>query len=115
MADYKKYFRRVIGKSFPATAESINAAIDNNFNFISPDIQFASTSRNPIDKRLDFCSYVLALIKTLDERGETYEKIRQICLEIVTDYVRPKNKIQQLLKRVPAKLMNTRLFAIFLK
>jgi len=49
----------------------------------------------------------LALIKTLEQRGESYETIRKICLEIVTEWVRPKNRFQQLLKRLPAKFTNT--------
>ncbi len=30
------------------------------------------TSKNPMDKRLDFCAYFLALIKTLDEKKEIH-------------------------------------------
>lgn len=76
---------------------------------ISDDISFASTSGNPLDKRLNVCAYFLALIKTLDKKGEDFESIRKICIEIATEFVRPKNKFQQLLKRIPAKLANTRL------
>ncbi len=115
MADYKKYFIQVVSNHFPGNAEKIIADTDNHFNNISPDIHFAKTSANPIDRRLDFCGYFLALIKTLDERGESFDNIRKICLEVVTEYVRPKNKIQQLLKRLPAKLINTWLSGIFLK
>ena len=94
--------------------ESKIADINTHFRNISPDTQFARTSKNPIDKRLDFCAYFLALIKTLDEQGESFEAIRRICLEVVTAYVSPKNKIQQVFKRLPVKLMNTPLANIFL-
>ena len=91
------------------------AETGKNFTDISNDTNFALNSANPIDKRLDFSAYFLALIKTLDEQGETFETIRKICLEIVIDYVRPKNKIQQFLKKLPAKLTNTWFANIFLK
>ncbi len=114
MPGYKKYFIKAIKINFPNRSDSIIANIDNHFKNISPDIQFARTSKNPIDKRLDFCAYFLALIKTLDEQGENFEAIRRICLEVVTEYVSPKNKIQQLFKRLPVKLTNTWLTNIFL-
>ena len=66
------------------------------------------------DKRLDFCAYFLALIKTLDEQGETFETIRAISLKIVMEYIRPKNRLQLFLKRLPAKLTSTRVTRIFL-
>jgi hypothetical protein len=34
---------------------------------------------------------------------------------VVTEYVRPKNKIQQVLKRIPAKLTNTWLASVVIK
>ena len=91
------------------------AEVDHQFQIISVDTQFAATSHNPIDKRLDFSSYFLSLIKVLDLQGETFDSIRKICLEVVTEYVRPKNKIQQLLKRLPPKLIDMRLASVFLK
>lgn len=114
-ATYKKYFIRAIETNFSNRASSLVAQVDNHFAKISKDVNFAATSRNPIDKRLDFSAYFLALIKTLDEQGESFESIRKICLEVVTEYVRPKNKIQQLLKRLPAKLTNTWLARLAIK
>ena len=114
MTGYKKYFIKPIQVNFPSSFEEIIVNIDNHFKAISPDIHFASTSQNPIDKRLDFCAYFLALIKTLDEQGESFEAARRICLEVVTAYVSPKNKIQQFFKRLPVKLINTRLANVFL-
>ena len=115
MSNYKKYFTATVKHHFPTGAENIIADTERHFNNISPDIQFARTSSNPIDRRLDFCGYFLALIITLDERGESFDNIRKICLEIVTEYVRPKNKMQQLLKRLPPKLFNSWLAGIFIK
>lgn len=78
--------------------------IEAHYKTISIDTKFAANSGNPIDKRLDFCAYFLALIKTLDEKKVAFEAIRLICLEIVLDYVRPKNKIQAWAKRIPVFL-----------
>jgi hypothetical protein len=107
MNNYRKYFVNSIKVNFPDDFEKVIAETDYNYKNISVDINFASTSNNPMDKRLDFCAYFLALIKTLDGKGETFENIRKVCLEIVLEYVRPKNKFQQYLKRLPAKLIDT--------
>jgi L-2-amino-thiazoline-4-carboxylic acid hydrolase len=115
MDNYKKYFTKAVKNTYPNTSDFLISEIDKNFKRISKDTNFALKSTNPIDKRLDFSAYFLALIKTLDGQGETFETIRKICLEIVVEYVRPKNKIQQFLKRLPAKLTNTWLTNIFLK
>jgi hypothetical protein len=115
MDDYKRYFAKGIQDNYPGLSGQITARLDDHFISISADTKFASSSANPIDKRLDFCAYFLALIKTLDEQGETFETIRRICLEIVIAYVKPKNKLQQFLKRLPAKLVNSWLAKPFLK
>ncbi len=83
------------------------SATEANYTAIAPEIAFARTSANPIDKRLDFCAYFLALIQTLDARQESYDDIRKICLEIVTEYVRPKNLVQRMVKRIPAMLIGS--------
>lgn len=107
MNHYRKYFIQSIQAHFPQDYEQIIAETDRHYTNISPDINFASTSSNPIDKRLDFSAYFLALIKTLDERQESFENIRKICLEIVLEYVRPKNSFQQFMRRLPVKLIQT--------
>jgi hypothetical protein len=115
MANFKKHFVAGVKKNFPGIADAIIDKVDAHYKIISVDTAFAASSNNPIDKRLDFCAYFLALIKTLDEQGEKLETTRKICLEIVTEYVRPKNKLQQLVKKLPVKLINTRLAMPFLK
>ena len=107
MDSFKKYFIKAVEHNYPVSSDKIMADTDAYYKTISIDTRFAKTSANPIDKRLDFCSYFLALIKTFDEQGENFEMIRKVCLEVVTDYVQPKNKIQALLKGLPAKLTNT--------
>jgi hypothetical protein len=115
MTGYRKYFIAGIKKNFPGRSDSIIDKVEGHYKIISLNTSFAATSDNPIDKRLDFCAYFLALIKTLDEQGETFETTRKICMQIVIEYVRPKNKLQQLLKRIPVKLTNTWLADILLK
>ncbi|HTJ48041.1 MAG TPA: L-2-amino-thiazoline-4-carboxylic acid hydrolase [Cyclobacteriaceae bacterium] len=115
MKSFRKYFTSSVKNHFPEISDDIINEIEGHYKDIAVDINFAARSRNPIDRRLDFCAYFLALIKTLDGRGESYEMIRRICLEVVTEYVRPKNKIRTLLKRLPARLINTWLATILLK
>jgi len=115
MAKYRKHFVAGVTKNFPAIRDKIIDSVDTHYKIISADTAFAASSKNPIDKRLDFCAYFLALIKTLDERGESFETTRKICLEIVAEYVKPKNKFQQLVKKLPAKIVNTWLATYFLK
>ena len=115
MTNYRKYFLTGIKKNFPDHSDIIIIKTDLHYKIISSDTNFAARSKNPIDKRLDFSAYFLALIKTLDEQDEKFETTRKICLEIVTEYVRPKNKLQQFLKKLPVKLINTKLATFFFK
>ena len=112
---YRRFFTKEIGNSYPNKSDFLIAETDKNFNHISKDTKFALRSANPIDRRLDFSAYFLALVKTLDAQGENFESIREICLRIVIEYVRPKNKMELFLKRIPAKLINTWLANLFLK
>lgn len=115
MDGYKKYFIRAIKKNYPENYQAIITCVDDHLKIIGADVSFAKNSKNPIDKRLGFCACFLALIKTLDEQGENFETIRSVCLEVVTEYVQPKNKIQAILKRLPPKLIGTRFSKILLK
>lgn len=115
MKAYRKYFIKGIKKSFPASSTAIINETDENFKALAEDTRFGATSPNPIDRRLDFAAYFLALLKTLDRYGESFESIRKISLDIVLDYVRPKNKLAAMMKRVPAWLIPSRLGTIFLK
>lgn len=107
MDNYRKYFIQFIKENYPNEWDTILAATDNHYKMISPDTAFAKTSSNPIDKRLDFCAYFLALIKALDEKGESFENIRKICLQITIKFVQPRNKVQAFFKRLVPKLTNT--------
>lgn len=107
MSNYKKYFKKAIKSHFPDRFKQLLTDIDKEYIDIAVDTHFAARSKNPIDKRLDFCAYFLALIKTLDNKGESFATIRTICLEITTDYVRPKNKVHAFWKRLLPKLVDT--------
>ena len=107
MNPYKKYFDKTIRNNYPNNFDEIITETGINYKAISVDTSFAKTSNNPLDKRLDFCAYFLALIKTLDHRGIQYEKIRLLSLQIVTEYVKPKNKMQEFIKLISAVFIGT--------
>ncbi len=115
MEPYKPFFARAIEVHYPGRSTDILAAVDTHYARIAEDIRFAATSTNPIDRRLDFSAYFLALILTLDAGGESYQTIRTLCLKIVGEYVRPKTKMQLLLKRLPVRLVGTWLGTALLK
>jgi L-2-amino-thiazoline-4-carboxylic acid hydrolase len=115
MDNYRKYFTQSIKDNYPKESDKIIADTDSYYSIISIDTKFASTSSNPIDKRLSFSAYFLAFIQTLDEKGESFENIRSICLEIVTEYVKPKNKFQAYFKRLLPKLISNWLGQILIK
>ncbi|QHT67245.1 L-2-amino-thiazoline-4-carboxylic acid hydrolase [Rhodocytophaga rosea] len=104
---YSGIFNNTIEKYYPANASKIQQEVFGHYMEVSKDTRFALRSKNPIDRRLDFCSYFLALIKTLDQRNENFEMIRQVCLEVVTEYVRPTNKLQAYIKKLIPTLIHT--------
>jgi len=105
MKGYKYFFKKAINQHFPGSSAALIAEVEQRFVRLSEDTKFAATSSNPIDRRLDFTAYFLALIKVLENNGLSYEQIRAICLEITIDYVSPKNRMQKWLKRLPPKLV----------
>lgn len=107
MSQYKKYFTRAVLAHYPDRAARLVEEIEEHFAILRPDIAFARSSSNPIDRRLEMCTYFLAFIKTLDEDGRSFEEIREICLEVVTDYVQPRNRIHRWLKRLPVLILPT--------
>lgn len=115
MKPYKNYFSQHIKKEFPVLYHSIIQETEQQFSHIYPDIKFIKTSGNPIDKRLEFCAYFLAFIKTLDSRQIQFEKIREICLAITKDYVQPDNKMQAFIKKLIPKLTHTFLGKFMIK
>jgi hypothetical protein len=115
MKQFKKYFAASLNANYPDSSEQLLTKIDKEFDSLMPDVRFAISSSNPIDRRLIFCAYFLALIKVLDNSGESFEKIRMISLDIVKEYVRPKNGFQRFLKKLPPRLIKFKVFNALLK
>ena len=113
--NFTKYFQKALEKHFPLESSTLVKEVGERFNVLSIDTRFASTSSNPIDKRLDFAAYFLALIQTLENRNQSYDEIKSICLEVTYDYVLPKNNLQRWLKRLPANLIGLKITKPLLK
>lgn len=107
MDDFRKYVYREIRSSYPAHFADIMAQTDRHYGAVSKDTAFALTSGNPLDRRLELSAYFLALIMTLHEKGESVDRIRSLCLQIVTAYVQPKHKLQAFAKRLVPRLIPT--------
>lgn len=106
------YFRDELRRRFPAEHNRLCAEIEEQYRAIGPDVAFAQSSSNPMDRRLDFCSYFLAAILVLERHGQTPETIRETCLAVTRAFVQPRNSWQRWLKRLPAKLMGTPIGAL---
>lgn len=106
---YKKYFTKAIHRRFPIDAADVVAQVDGQFAQIHPHVAFAATSINPMDKRLGFSAYFLALIQTLEGRGLGFDEIKDICLAITYDFVTPKNAVQAWFKKLPVKLLGSKI------
>jgi len=104
---YKKYFHQTLRQQYPADHKKLCEAIETRYQAIFPDVAFARRSSNPMDRRLDFTAYFLATIQILEQQGEPFEKIREICLGTTHAYVRPKNRWQAWLKRLPVKIIHS--------
>ena len=113
--NFTKYFQKSLEKHFPQESTALVKEVEERFKVLSVDTRFASTSSNPIDKRLDFAAYFLALIQTLENRNQSYDEIKSICLEVTYDYVLPKNRLQKWLKRLPANLIGLKITKPLLK
>ena len=113
--NFTKYFQKALEKRFPIESAALLKEVDDRFEVLSVDTRFASRSSNPLDKRLDFAAYFLALIQTLENRNHSYDEIKGICLEVTYDYVSPKNSLQKWMKRLPAKLVGLKITKPLLK
>jgi hypothetical protein len=110
---YQKLFEQILRARFPADATSMLAEIDKRYEVLGRDVSFAFSSTNPIDKRLPYTACCLALIKTMDSRGFDRQAIQNTCLEITYEFVRPKNRFNAWVRRLPPKLFGTRLADAF--
>lgn len=115
MKNYKKSFRAVIRHLYPEEAAYLLSSIDHRFDEISDDVRFARMSNNPMDQRLGAAGYFLAMMMVLDKEGASFERIREISLQVAHHYVHPRNKFEAWLKRLPVKLIGNPFMDIFLK
>lgn len=115
MRAYKKYFDQALRLKYPGKAPEYIRETESLFLRIRTDLDFVSVSGNPMDRRLYISAYFLALIQLMDREGKSVEEIRSLVTGIASEYVRPKNKWQAFLKRLPAKLIKTELASILLK
>jgi hypothetical protein len=112
---FKKYFHRVIQRHFPQQAIRLLLEIEAAFKRLQPEVRFVRTSKNPVERRLEIAAYFPATIEVLHQAGESFENIRTALLEIANDYVRPKNYFHGLLKRLPPKLIETRIGVVLIQ
>ena len=112
---YKRYFKKAVESHFPDKAKRLIKENEERFLVLSGSTAFAAKSSNPIDRRLDFSAYFLAFIQTLENDEQTFDQIRNLCLEITYDYVTPKTGFLAWLKRLPPKLIDTGVAALLLK
>ncbi|MBK9014089.1 MAG: L-2-amino-thiazoline-4-carboxylic acid hydrolase [Saprospiraceae bacterium] len=103
--ELQKFFYQALRQQYPTDHQPLCEAIETRYQAIFPDVAFARRSANPMDRRLDFTAYFLATIQVLEKRGEDFEQIRHICLDIAHEYVRPKNALHAWLKRLPVKII----------
>ena len=106
---YRKSFYKILKQYYPENYRSLFDQTENRYGQISKDVSFSTTSKNPMDKRLDFCAFFLGLIQVLEKKGEPLPRIKMIAIGIAEDYVRPKNWVQAYLKKLPVKLIGTSL------
>jgi hypothetical protein len=105
---FRRYFHHEIRCAYgELAAPAICADIDARYEAIRPDVAFARTSSNPVDRRLEFCAYFLATIQALEARGAVFTEIERVCVAIATSYVRPRNWLHRWLKRLPPHLIGT--------
>lgn len=104
---FQKHFHDELRRRYPESYTGLRADIDARYRAIYPDVSFARASRNPIDRRLDFCAYFLATIQALEARAATFEQIREVCVTVTESYVRPANAWQRWFKRLPGRLIGT--------
>lgn len=81
--------------------------IQIRFSEISKDTQFISTSKNPMDRRIELAACFLALMKSMEEVNISYSDIRIFCLKVAADLVRPKNSLQRWSRKLPGRLIQS--------
>lgn len=112
---YKKHVHTTLQKHFPENGAALKEAIGQEFDLIRPEVLFARTSPNPIDRRMEVAAYLLATMRVLERQGFDFAAIRSITLDIAREMVRPKNSLQAWAKRLPVLIIGSYLGQWLLK
>jgi hypothetical protein len=104
---FRRHFRDELQRYYGGSVDEILIRIDARHEAIRPEIAFARTSSNPIDRRLEFCGYFLAAILEMEARGANFDQVRAVCVAVAESYVRPANNWQRWLKKLPGRLIGT--------
>lgn len=115
MKNYKHHFSKILKIHFPDNAISMESEIERQFDLLQRDVHFSKSSTNPVDRRMEIAAYFLATIQVLDREKLDFSTIRNVVIEIAREAVRPKNRFQAFLKRLPARLVDTFAGKILLK
>ncbi|MCC6818867.1 MAG: L-2-amino-thiazoline-4-carboxylic acid hydrolase [Bacteroidia bacterium] len=91
MHNFKRIFKIAIKRNFPFSSNDIISKLDEEFSRIIRNVDFARTSTNPLDKRLEIAAYFLSMFIALEQQGLSFDKIRNIALEIAHDFAQPKS------------------------
>lgn len=105
MSYFRPYFKKSIHQKFPFIANSLMSMIDEEYLLVKRNVEFAHHSVNPLDKRLDHFAYILSVIIVLDQHGESFDEIKSLILNVVNDYVQPKNALHAWWKKARVNLL----------
>ena len=112
--NFRGYFKKVLETSYPDDFKDIIKTIETKNDALSGSFQFALKSKNPLDKKLPFAGYFLAMIQVLESREVSFEKINTLCLEVAEAYAKPKNRIHKWYKLLLPKLMKSKVAKPFI-
>lgn len=104
--NFRRYFKNALKIAYPDSFQEIIKKIETSNDSLAQEISFVKKSKNPLDKKMAFSAYFLATIKVLDKEGESFDTIKDLCLDIAKDYVKPKNRIHKWVLALQPKLIN---------
>ena len=105
MKNIRPYIFVELKRILPEDAQELMDQTDLIYATLEKDIALAKCSSNPLDDRMVFAAYFLALIKVLEKKGYEYAFVEELCIAIAKRYVMPKNKLEAFLKRLPVLLL----------
>jgi len=112
--NFRGYFKKVLEASYPDSFKDIIKSIESENDNLSDSIRFALKSKNPLDKKLPFAAYFLAMIQVLETDKVGFDKIETLCLQVAEAYAKPKNRIHKWYKLLLPKLMKSKLAEPFI-